>query len=478
MSGNNWFKRNISKRNLIRKDESKVTYIQIIGFSLIAAGLLYMTIYRLVYHVSSSEGMAISFFVIMLGMSFAFPSLLEGYDKQLSTMRIVVFMMVNVICILLVKIGWSNEVKSLKDIGLNEYWMGVIAFIFGAKATQSYFESRLARSTDESADSESKATDDTPIATVRTISEAIKVKGKEWVESFPNVTGLSVRNKTTGGEEKNDIALVFKVVKKENDINYGEIPKYIHYASPDGRIYKILTDVEEEEVTEGSSSIIENKAPFPLGNSISRNCQKTVTGSIGLVLKRKGEPNTDYILSCYHVFCYPELCDNNKSYKSAGNSAKLICASLDDDGTNLVGSVVTGLMNEESDFAIARVNNGVRVDNGSLTLKAVPASFGFVFDENRGDEVIVCGRSSGRNSGAIKSTSAAQTVFYCNRTRNQFYTNLIEVEAFSQGGDSGGVVIDKMNRVIGLVIAGNSQSSYVLPVKEFLLKNKYSLKTA
>src|SRR5205823_1376178 len=65
----------------------------------------------------------------------------------LSTMRIVVFMIVNVICLLLIKIGWGKEIHSLEQIGLDQYWMGVIAFVFGAKATQSFFESKMAQVT-------------------------------------------------------------------------------------------------------------------------------------------------------------------------------------------------------------------------------------------------------------------------------------------------------------------------------------------
>lgn len=91
---------------------------------------------------NSSEGkqVAIFFFIIMLGMSFAFPTLLEGPNNDLSTMRITVFMMVNVICMLILKNGW--DAGSMKNIGVDEYWMGIIAFVFGAKATQSFFESK------------------------------------------------------------------------------------------------------------------------------------------------------------------------------------------------------------------------------------------------------------------------------------------------------------------------------------------------
>jgi lysylphosphatidylglycerol synthetase-like protein (DUF2156 family) len=128
-------------RKLLHHAEDKISYLQIIGFIVILSSILYLFYQQLVGKVTG-EAIAIVFFVIMLGFSFAFPDLLRDSNKGLSTMRIVVFMMINVICMLLLKIGW--EQSSLRAIGLDEYWMGVIAFVFGAKATQSYFESKLA----------------------------------------------------------------------------------------------------------------------------------------------------------------------------------------------------------------------------------------------------------------------------------------------------------------------------------------------
>lgn len=129
------------ERKLLHNSADKISYLQIIGFLVILIGLIDLIITQIVGKLSG-EVIAIDFFAITLGFAFAFPDLLKDSNKGLSTMRIVVFMMVNVICMLLLKIGW--EAKSLHDIGLDQYWMGVIAFIFGAKATQTYFESKLA----------------------------------------------------------------------------------------------------------------------------------------------------------------------------------------------------------------------------------------------------------------------------------------------------------------------------------------------
>ena len=131
-------------RKLIHNAEDKISVLQIIGFVVILSALIYLIIEQLLGKLDDKGGgiIAMDFFAIMLGVAFAFPELLRDSNKGLSTMRLVVFMMVNVICILLLKIGWGQT--SLEGIGLNQYWMGVIAFVFGAKATQTYFESKLA----------------------------------------------------------------------------------------------------------------------------------------------------------------------------------------------------------------------------------------------------------------------------------------------------------------------------------------------
>lgn len=129
------------QRRLLSESGNKVSYLQIIGFAVILFGLVYLFIEQIAGKLNG-DVVSITFFTIMLGIALAFPDLLKDPSNNLSTMRIVVFMMINVISLLLLKIGWGQT--SLKNIGFDQYWMGIIAFIFGAKATQSYFESKMA----------------------------------------------------------------------------------------------------------------------------------------------------------------------------------------------------------------------------------------------------------------------------------------------------------------------------------------------
>jgi hypothetical protein len=44
------------------------------------------------------------------------------------------------------------------------------------------------------------------------------------------------------------------------------------------------------------------------------------------------------------------------------------------------------------------------------------------------------------------------------------------------GGDSGSVVVDSMNRVLGIVIASDNKSSYILSAEYIERKTSYKIK--
>src|SRR6476660_5104221 len=125
-----------TKRKLITGDEGKVSWLQLIGFLLILAGIFYLVLNMLFLRINAGE-VAIIFFDIMIGIAFAFPDMLKDNNHRVSTMRIVAFMIVNVICMLLLKIGWDKT--NFKDIGIDSNWVLIIAFVFAAKAAQSFF---------------------------------------------------------------------------------------------------------------------------------------------------------------------------------------------------------------------------------------------------------------------------------------------------------------------------------------------------
>jgi uncharacterized membrane protein len=121
----------------------KENLISLIGYLLLLTGIIGLicnTVCSDEQIQTRSINISIFFFLTILSLAFIFPSMLKASSGDISTMRIIVFMMACVISMLLLKMGIAKN--SLTEIGLDQWWMGVIAFVFGAKATQSYFETK------------------------------------------------------------------------------------------------------------------------------------------------------------------------------------------------------------------------------------------------------------------------------------------------------------------------------------------------
>jgi heme/copper-type cytochrome/quinol oxidase subunit 4 len=79
-----------------------------------------------------------SFLIVMLGLAFAFPSLLEESKGELSTMRIIVFAVVMVFCVIYLKIGWS--IGSIGELTIDKAWIYILGLAFGSKVFQKFGE--------------------------------------------------------------------------------------------------------------------------------------------------------------------------------------------------------------------------------------------------------------------------------------------------------------------------------------------------
>ena len=369
-----------------------------------------------------------------------------------------------------------------KDINVSQFGTGMIVFAF----ILGFFSRRAIDLLDrikeiilpgKSREPDAIPTEPSEAATPEIIEEAIQIKGEEWVNSFPNVTGFSVRQKVSDNDETGEVALIFKVVKKEKIIDFGKIPKNITYLAKDGKNYNIITDVIQEEFPTPHIAK-QDGPPFELGISISREYDNDATGSVGLLLQKHGVSDKKYIISCYHVFCSPELMNNNKTFSSENLQAILRCPSCFDKGTNKIGHVIMGQVNSESDFAIAELKDDFQFTNTLFSTQNSPNGFKTVVPEDKNKSVKMCGRTSGFKTGKIKSHYASQTIDYKKNGVTQYIKGLVEIDPISQGGDSGAPVLDENNKVIGLIVSGNATSSYVLPVFHYIDNNDFELMSA
>src|SRR6185436_20718165 len=121
-----------------------LVWIGIIGFiSAIIVG------YKLNADVRSALP-ALSFLVTMFGISFCFPSLLEESKGQLSTMRIVVFAVTMVFCVIYIRLAWN--LSAFEKLTIDQKWVYILGLAFGGKVIQKFGEEETGKDSDDNKD--------------------------------------------------------------------------------------------------------------------------------------------------------------------------------------------------------------------------------------------------------------------------------------------------------------------------------------
>ncbi|HAJ80585.1 MAG TPA: hypothetical protein DCO75_12540 [Fibrobacteres bacterium] len=431
--------------------------LQHVGFVLLLIGIGCIFIdmaSSAIYSVNcfSGEYMAADFFIIMLGIALAFPSLLEDNNNGLSTMRIAVFMMVNVICLLLIKIGWSA--KSLVDIKLDQYWMGIIAFIFGAKATQSFFESKMAGS-DVSSSSSSSAK--TTYSDADAVNIAIEQYGK-----FLYAKG-NVRSVMHGKKLINNKLVDCVVIHLKNDYSEG-ISKSFKVKMPDGNEKDVETDIVAE--------VDKPSICYYAGDSIADEKSPDFKGSVGCKLRLND--STECLLTCSHVL-------------TDGSSINYSGYFDDTEETRINGKVdgrwFYGLRNNEFDIALIKDFNETAF--GYFAGLNIKGARDITPDDIKKTKVKMIGRRDFYNEQNLKEgyiinhrSMAAITISYKNEEVGMENLMLIsenangDYKAVSRPGDSGCIIVDQNNYAVGIAIAQNSRFTYAMPIVKIVRKLK------
>lgn len=81
---------------------------------------------------------AISFLVLIVGITFYFPSMLEESPGEISTMRVVVLITILVFAIIYIKLGWTAG--SFEEFNIDPSWVYILGLAFGSKAFQKFAE--------------------------------------------------------------------------------------------------------------------------------------------------------------------------------------------------------------------------------------------------------------------------------------------------------------------------------------------------
>lgn len=469
------------KRDWIQKNEGQLTYVQFFGFVLIVIGIIYFSSFLLPDGIKNfwflkqlllesgpnPGGISIAFFTTMLGVAFAFPEMLKGgRTNEMSTMRITVFMFTNVICMLLLKIGWGKE--HLSDIGLDSSWVGIIAFLFGAKAAQSYFENADKIRTNTTNPSEGKSSHETPdngnigdlnISQIA-IAQLAKVQNEEKLhEQFPSIEFVS-------DTLKNGVSCLTIYLE---DTNTQGIPSSVDVKINEGNIVKVQT-----EIISGMGTAKPHLAQ--LTNNICNSNTPKFVGSICCLVESTLNSDIQGVLTSGHIFTKGEFenfngfVSSNQRFDSLSNG-------------NSIGQLYFQQMISNQDLAIVKLNNSTSI--GSEVMK-FPSGFYTVSQSDLNSptpNITILSRNNKSRNAFIVDRNISMKINYgsCEKIMRNIIligtsTDKNQSVTVSVGGDSGSCVYhsDK-KQLVGMLLGGNDKFSFVLPIEKTLIDNNFKL---
>jgi hypothetical protein len=438
------------ERKLIGQKEN-VSYTQIVGCLLILFGIIVMIGSGVVANTPSSSSISISFFITMLGFAFAFPSLLEGNDG-LSTMRIVVFMMTNVICMLLIRIGWDKY--SLTCIGLDQWWMGVIAFVFGAKATQSYFEN-MNKMPAGNAKAGMAAV---PFSNADVAKLAVAQNEQFLKSKFPNIVSVSDAVHDLNSTDSHVIALYLK------DNNTVGIPDRLEVKMADGSTKTIATEIIKGV---GACTI-----QLGQGDSVAGVNDPLYKGSVCCAVKSLNNNNFLGIVTAAHIYTHGDYNDANNTVLNPSMQTDVLF------NGQVEGNWYYKQLTDNQDLIIIKMNDGVQPNN----LKQFNNRYHTVSDadiKNDKAKVTILSVNNKRTEAFILDYNIGYPVKYCN---GSFYKRDIILIGdrpdrnnsmpVAQSSDSGSCVfLTDTNEMVGILLGSNEHFTFVLPIQSTLSSN-------
>lgn len=194
---------------------------------------------------------------------------------------------------------------------------------------------------------------------------------------------------------------------------------------------------------------------------------KQEAGSIGCLVRKEGS-DKPYLLTCYHVV--KSLTHRWDKFVPSADSIDEVYAF---DDQELLGRITEAIRDSYFDYAIVQLQDNVLFDRYIPNIGRLEQIRSITIDDIQNQTLVeMSGGASGHSIGKI--------VGYCSDVKIDYpdgrhaLHNLIAIKGFeskqfSRGRDSGAIVLQ--NKVgIGMLVAGNTDISYAIPLTE-LFKN-------
>ena len=269
------------------------------------------------------------------------------------------------------------------------------------------------------------------------VMEAMLPEVRRELERLPNVDHVTVGAKEVNGIATDEIAfqVYVRVKKGQKELGPNErIPE---------KIGGFSTDVIM--IHEGSLLAVDSNEYRPLcgGSQLEQSSGSGTLGAIALATAGSLAPvGAPVIVTNHHVA--PNV--GELVGQPSGPCDSWCCQCCD------VGKVVATQRDGIVDVSIATLSNGIRFCHEVLELGAIHGSAG-VSSLLPMDPLFKRGRTTGRTEGRFSSATASI------RVDNVLFTNQIRITPavagtpFGDFGDSGSVILDRHNQVVGLLFS-------------------------
>ena len=290
------------------------------------------------------------------------------------------------------------------------------------------------------------------------------------------VTGVDVGYKYSNGKRTDEITIRVHVKKKKKKVSEKEmIPSTINGIKTDVIEMEIHPQMLSKKVEE-IKAFADTTTYSTVKGGISIGPERTIggyvfTGTLGCLVK-DNTTNNPALLSNFHVMCV----DNN------WNVGDYMCQPSRVDtgtpGTDRVGALQRAVLSSKVDGAISTLS-GRPSDCSIVEIGDVKGTASAVLNA----AVKKRGRTTLLTEGFVDAINATVNVNYGSSIGVKTFTNQIGIrpntsvsEKFSQKGDSGSVVVNNENKIIGLLFAGNDAGyTYINPIAAVLSELNISI---
>lgn len=239
---------------------------------------------------------------------------------------------------------------------------------------------------------------------------------------------------------------------------------------------RINNEIAQDESQNITKIVTTNKINFQLfssrdimitgGVSVSHNVRDDISGTLGAIFKMKKDNNL-YLLSNRHVIVCDEKNIESQNIVFPGTLyANKFC--LEPNELIIAKVCWKSLKESNLDAAIAIIKD-VSI-NKQFTVCGCVNLKGGINEAKLGEEVKKCGVKTGKTKGKIRSL---QTTVKIN---NKVFRNQILTKKMSESGDSGSVLVNNDEKVVGLVFAGDGKnvsfSNPIMPIFNTAFPNK------